>query len=173
MEDVVRCADVVEAKIKSIESIEEWVPIPGPTCTICEHLHLCPLAQYDPNDIDDSMIMRPEDAIRFAKLLRVREVQVKRLKEALRAHCSRHGPISVSDVWQYGYVPTETTNWPNEETREVFRRHGHDILDHISFSKTSMRKLVKRAQRLDEEFAEDLASVSKQKKDTSFRGYKP
>lgn len=173
MEDVVRYADVVESKIQSIEGIKEWVPIPGSTCTICEHMHICPLAQYDKEDRDELLILDAAGAARAAKLLRVREVQVKRLKEALRAHCSRHGVIKISDEWQYGYVPKESKGWPIEATREVFKRHGHDISSHISFSKTSMRALVNRARRLDAEFAEDLERVSKEEKSTSFRGHKP
>lgn len=172
MEDVVRYSDVVESKIKSIEGIEEWVPIPGPTCTICEHIHLCPLAQYDKNDKDDLLIIDSASASRAAKLLRVREVQVSRIKEALREYSSKHGPIKVSDEWSYGYVPREGLEWPVNETREVFKRHGYDFSDHIGFSASSMKKLIKRARRLDQEFSEDLEGIAKEKVDTSFKGYK-
>lgn len=172
MEDVVRYADVVESRIQSIERIEEWVPIPGPTCTICEHIHLCPLAQYDKEDRDDLLIVDSASASRAAKLLRVREVQVQRIKEALRSYSAKHGAIKVSDGWSYGYVPRQSVQWPVAQTAEVFKRHGYEMLDHVGFSATSMRKLLGRARRLDADFCEDLEGVSREKTDTSFKGFK-
>ena len=172
MEDVVRYADVVESRIQSIEGIEEWVPIPGPTCTICEHIHLCPLAQYDQEDKDDLLVVDDASAARTAKLLRVREVQVSRMKEALRSYSAKHGPIKVSDEWSYGYVPRQGTQWPVQQTADVFKRHGYEMLEHVGFSATSMRRLIGRARRLDSEFCRDLEAVAKEKTDTSFKGYK-
>ncbi len=172
MEDLVRYLDVVESRIQSIEGIEEWVPIPGPTCTICEHIHLCPLAQYDQEDRDDLLIVDAASASRAAKLLRVREVQVQRIKDALRSYSAKHGPIKVSDSWSYGHVPKQSQEWPVKQTEDVFKRHGYDMTDHIGFSATSMRKLVNRARRLDAEFCEDLEKTAREKVNTSFKGYK-
>ena len=172
MEEILSHEEVVKAKIEAIEGIEEWVPIPGSTCTICEHMHLCPLANYDQEDKDDLLVLDEAGARRAAKLLRVREVQVKRLRDALRGYCSKNGPIRVSDEWNYGHVARESESWPVKPTYDVFKRHGYEFADHISFSKSSMRKLANRARRLDKEFAEDLDKVCKHEKDTAFRGYK-
>lgn len=172
MEDIVRYADVVESQIKSIEEIEEWVPIPGSTCSICEHIHLCPLAQYDQSDKDDLLIVDDASAARAAKLLRVREVQVSRIKSALNAYSAKHGPIKVSDEWSYGHVPRSTMEWPVNQTLDVFRRHGYDFMEHVGVSSRSIKKIVERAKRLDAEFAEEVEKIGTEKTVTSFKGYK-
>lgn len=172
IEDIQRCWENLQVKVSAIESIDEWVPIPGPTCSICEHMHECPLAKYDPKGNEVSIVMNASEAVRQAKLLRVREEQVKRIKAALSRYSGIHGPIKASDEWEYGYIKRESVDWPIEQTCETFKNHDHSIEAHISFSKPSMRKLIARAKRLDPEFADELESICKHKSSTTFRGYK-
>ncbi|MHC4647374.1 MAG: hypothetical protein ACYTBJ_17930, partial [Planctomycetota bacterium] len=104
--------------------------------------------------------------------IRVREEQVKAAKEKLKAWCSANGDIQISSDFAFGFQPNETTNWPVSDVKEVFEKHGHKIDGHVSFSKTSLRKLVAQARRLDPDFAEDLERVARPTVETRFKGHR-
>lgn len=172
LEDIHRYWNTLQIQIGTIENIDEWIPIPGQTCSICEYMHECPLAAYDSSGLEVPAVMNEAEAIKQAKLLRVREEQVKQAKSLLAHYASIHGPIHVSDKWSYGYVPRQSVEWPVEATKETFRRHDHSIDPHISFDKPSMKKLVARSKRLDPDFADELESICHHKSSTTFKGYK-
>lgn len=172
IDDIRQFWDTLHIQINAIENIEEWIPIPGSTCPICEFMHECPLARYDEAGNDPPAVMTAAEAVRQAKLLRVREEQVKQAKALLAQYAAANGSIKISDAWEYGYVKRSTVEWPVSDTRQVFVRNDHSIDAHINFSKTSMKKLVSRAKRLDPDFADELESVCRNKTETTFKGHK-
>jgi len=162
----------IDIMIGKIESIEEWVPIACSSCAFCEYISACPLAQYDPKGLVPPEVMTQAQAVREARLLRVREEQIKVAKERLKAFSSANGPIEISGDYAFGFVENCSTEWSPKEVREVFERHDHSLDGHVNFSKTNLRRLIKQAQRLDPDFASDLEEIGKDKKSTRFKGYK-
>jgi hypothetical protein len=172
LEDLDKFRQEVDITINQIEAIEEWVPIAGANCAFCEFIHSCPLAQYDPKGMDPPEVLTDEQAVKEARLIRVREEQVKRAKERLKAYCSANGDVQVSGDYAFGFVANSTVNWSPKTVKEVFERHGHEIDGHISFSKTSLRRLISQAKRLDPEFADDLERAGSETQETRFKGFK-
>jgi len=63
-------------------------------------------------------------------------------------------------------------DWDSKEVKKVFEKHDHEIDEYINFSKTSLRRLINQAKKLDPEFADDLQRIGKETKETRFKGYK-
>ena len=159
--------------IDKLESITEWVPVAGASCTFCGYMSQCPLAIYDPRGTDLPQVVTDQQAIELARLLRVREEQIKKQKALLQQYCSQHGDVVISDDYCYGYVSTDTTEWPIAETEQALSRHGQNILDHVTVAKRSIDKLLSQSHRLDPDLYETLSAVGIPKTTTSFRGHRP
>lgn len=172
LQDLDKFRQEVDISIAKIENIEEWVPIAGAGCAFCEYIHSCPLAQYDPKGMNPPEVMTAQQAVREARLIRVREEQIKTAKERLKGYCASNGDIQVSGDYAFGFVANDVTNWDPTEVKAVFKKHNHEIDGHISFSKTALQRLINQAKRLDPEFANDLERAGKQTKETRFRGFK-
>lgn len=172
LSDLEKCKQELDISISKIEEIEEWVPISGNGCAFCEYIHECPLAQYDTAGKEPPQVMNEDQAVKEARLIRVREEQVKIAKERLKAWCSSNGPISVSEDFSMGFVANEKTEWVPGEVRKIFDDHGHEIDPYMKFSTTDIKKLLSRAKRLDPEFADDLERAAKVSKETRFKGFR-
>ena len=169
MEDLEKFEAITRERISQVEAIEEFVPIPGRWCMYCECMNDCPLAKYEPKSTTIPEVITADQVVEMARLLNVREEQIKRLRAALQMYCSEHGSIEYSDKQRYGYVPTESETWNPAELKKVLDEHGQDITEHVNISVRSVRKLINQAQRLHPDLADAVEGIAKTVKKTTFK----
>lgn len=172
LEDLEKFDQALRIQTGRIEAIEEWVPIAGAGCNTCDHIHECPLAQYDVKGTDMPIITTDAQAVEQGRLIRVREEQLSKAKEQLRGYCSSNGPVQISDSYAYGYMPSETRDWPINEVKQILEQNGQTLEAVVTINKRLVEALVRQAHRLDPELAEQLEAVAVEKTDTRFKGYR-
>lgn len=172
IDQVQRFGESLRISIDHIENMTEWPAIPGDTCTICSYYESCPHLKRLGDETDEPRnIHTNEDAVFAAKLLRVREEQVKRIKANLKEYCSHVGSVDISDDFSYGFRSMDVNNWNVRKVFKALMDFGQDPFDSIAFNATKLKKILAKAQKEDPTFAAELEAALKVSRATRFSGY--
>jgi RecB family exonuclease len=147
----------VEAAIRD----NKFPPRPGHFCAWCGYSQQCPAAKNIPDDVRP--ITSAEDARRVAEELAVLERQIAVRKEALKAWCSRNGPVECNGlVWGFHLVESRTIEDVSEFVR-LMNEAGVDPRPYLTVNGTKARKIYG-----NPELVEKLQPIIKDRSYTRF-----
>jgi hypothetical protein len=155
---------------QKIAEIENWEPIAGEHCGVCDFIHICPLGRSGASPVAD--LITQDQAVELASELRVKEEWIKKARSKLKIYVEHNeDPIKLPG-YAYGFPPSVTSLWDVDRLLEILPEHGLPVADFLAGKSKMMTKLVKRAARGESELLEQLDAARTLKTTTKFRGYK-
>lgn len=175
--------DEIMTRIAIIEGRTSWEATPHQKCQYCPFISECPLlgdlVVVDENGQAHSKnplgkILDMPQAVKQAGYLSVLEEITKRIKDNLKNHVEKYGPIAIPGKI-YEFKAKEEIDWDRvnkfmkNQLYEIFRGYGIDAKEFMGFSQTFTKSLWMLE---NEELLKALSSVLPRKASTEFRGYK-
>jgi hypothetical protein len=161
----------VSIRLHAISKWEDWLPIPGEHCTICDARFECPKGQ-DMSPVPDTIITE-DQARQAAGRLRVTEIMVKELKKRLRAYSGENGEVAAGPTFRYGFVPGIKTSYPTGPVTDKLKEHKIDPDPFLRIDSTAFKKAMKGVQRNAPDVYSDISSAFVTEGKTTFKGFRP
>lgn len=154
---------------QKLREIVSWDPIPGEHCGLCDFVELCPLSQ-DTSELPQEIIT-PEQAVRVAHAVRVKEEWLKRGKAKLKSFVEHNNPVEFNG-WAYGYKASPSKKYDKVLLERVCAEYGIPFTEVVNVNGKAMKKLEKRAEKEEGALLEELAAIATYDGKTQFKGYK-
>ena len=164
------CEHQIDLRINQLSKLENFDPIAGEHCSICDAISICPLA----NDLSDApqAIVTPAQAEHAAGRLRVLDIVKKGLTDKLKDFSSEHGEINSGPTFRYGFVPSASYKYPVNELGQKLAQHGFPIDPLLRIDATGVKKFLGKIKRQNEDAYNDILTVATKVVKTTFKGYK-
>lgn len=143
-----------EAKILDMQN---WDPIPGEHCNMCDYPHLCPVAED--MSLPPAQIITQDQAASATERLHVLTVVKKRLEEKIKSFVSSNGPVRIggeSGGVVYGFAAKPVTGYDSAKVEEILRANGIALADVANVNKQLLKKLVREYPDLKEQLEDTI-----------------
>lgn len=170
MQDINAFEQQLHVQVEKVMEIDNWNPIPGDHCGLCDFIHLCPVGQ-DNSEVPQQIVSQTQ-AVRSAQRLRVLESMTSQLKKGLRSYVEANDAIRLGGDFIYGFRSYDKKKWNPQLVEELLRSNGYSVVEIANLDARKLGKFITGLQKSDIALADELEAIVESETRTVFSGYK-
>jgi len=161
----------MDLQVRKVMDIQEWIPLPGEQCGVCDYVHICPITK----DLSGppKYIITQQQAELAAGRLKVFEALISGLRKSLAGYVKANDAVRLSGDFVYGYRASPVNKWDVAKLEQLLRAEGISIAEVVNVDAKRMKKFLRTLEADNPEFVEQLREEALEvTAKTQFKGYK-